>query len=160
MISSPLIDSKIPRRPRIYLDLCVIQRPSDDLDQLRVSLEAEAVLGIVALVQQGDVELVSSTALVIENEANSRPRRQALTKQTLALADEVIQITEVVERRAERYRELGLKPMDATHLASAVEAGVDFFCTCDDRLLRRARTVETASTRAVSPLELIQEIER
>src|SRR3712207_2983874 len=33
------------------------------------------------------------------------------------------------------------------------------FCTCDDRLLRRARLVETLGTRVVSPLELIQEID-
>jgi len=53
-----------------------------------------------------------------------------------------------------------MKPLDALHLASAVEGSAAYFCTCDDRLLRRAREVETGATRPVSPAELIEEPER
>ena len=48
-----------------------------------------------------------------------------------------------------------MKPLDALHLAEA-----DFFCTCDDRLLKRARAAHTGQTRVVSPLELVMEISR
>jgi hypothetical protein len=34
---------------KVYLDLCAIQRPLDTLNQVRIVLEAEAVLGILAL---------------------------------------------------------------------------------------------------------------
>ncbi|ETW96051.1 MAG: hypothetical protein ETSY1_28135 [Candidatus Entotheonella factor] len=63
-----------------------------------------------------------------------------------------------VEERARTFRDLGIKVLDALHLASAVEAQADYFCTCDDRLLRRARIAETLQTKVVSPLELIAEI--
>ena len=51
-----------------------------------------------------------------------------------------------------------MKPLDALHLSSAVETEADFFCTCDDRLLRRARAADTGRTRVVSPLELVTEV--
>ena len=37
----------------LYLDMCSLQRPLDDKTQLRIALEAEAVLGILALCQAG-----------------------------------------------------------------------------------------------------------
>ncbi len=74
--------------------MCSIQRPLDDRSQFRIHLEAEAVLGILAL-----------------------------------------------------------------HLALAVEAKVDYLCTCGDKFLKRAKAADTESVRVVSPLELIEEIE-
>ena len=32
---------------KIYLDMCSLQRPFDNKEQVRVALEAEAVLGII-----------------------------------------------------------------------------------------------------------------
>jgi predicted nucleic acid-binding protein len=51
-----------------------------------------------------------------------------------------------------------LAPLDALHLASAEAAGADYFCTCDDRLLRRARAAAAPPLRAVSPIELVGEL--
>ena len=48
-----------------------------------------------------------------------------------------------------------LMTSDALHLASAVQAKADYFCTCDDRFLKRAKAVDTGQTKVVSPLELI-----
>lgn len=50
--------------------------------------------------------------------------------------------------------------MDALHLASAVESKAEYFCTCDDRLLKRARQFDTGMTRVLNPIELIEEMER
>lgn len=145
---------------RVYLDMCTIQRPADDLGQARVYREAQAVHGIIKLVEKGTLELLGSDALLIEHAPNPHPTRREVTERILSLARHVIALTPAVEARAAGYRRSGMKPMDAMHLASAVEARVDFFCTCDDRLLRRARVAETGLTRPVSPLELIEEVER
>jgi hypothetical protein len=40
-----------------------------------------------------------------------------------------------------------------------LEASADFFCTCDDRLLKKARSIGTATTKIVMPLELVAEIQ-
>jgi hypothetical protein len=55
---------------KIYLDMCSLQRPLDDRTQLRVLVEAEAILGVLALCDAGTVELIASDALVFEAEAN------------------------------------------------------------------------------------------
>lgn len=34
----------------------------------------------------------------------------------------------------------------------------DYFCTCDDRFLKRAKEADTSQTKVVSPLELITEL--
>jgi predicted nucleic acid-binding protein len=145
---------------RVYLDVCAIQRPADDRRQERIDLEAQAVLEVLFLVEKQELELICSTAVLIEHARNPHRERRELTEDVLSIAREIISITPAVESRAERYRQRGLKPMDAAHLACAVEAGADFFCTCDDRLLRNAGKVDTGSTRPVNPTQLIQEIRR
>jgi predicted nucleic acid-binding protein len=145
---------------RIYLDLCVIQRPFDDQMQPRVRLETQALIEIVARIQTGSIELVSSTALLAEHQRNRHLLRKTAAGHVLALASEIVPIDPRIESRAELYRQSGLKEMDAVHLACAVELGVDYFCTCDDRLLRRARTVDTGLTRPVTPLELMEEVDQ
>ncbi len=49
---------------KIYLDVCAIQRSLDTPSHLRIAIEAEAILGILALCERGQVEIVSSDALV------------------------------------------------------------------------------------------------
>lgn len=145
---------------RIYLDTCTIQRPTDDSEEPRVLLEAEAILEILALVQAGGIELVFSEVLQVEHDNNPHPLRRAFTELVLALAGEVIEIDDAVEQTTDFYRKHGMKGRDAAHLACAVHAGVNFICTCDDRFLRRAKKLDTGLTRAVSPLELIEEVKR
>ena len=70
-----------------------------------------------------------------------------------------VELDEQVERRANELNAIGLKPLDALHVSSAEVAGADYFCTCDDRLIKRARTIEKLGTRVVSPVEVIGEIE-
>ena len=65
-----------------------------------------------------------------------------------------------IEERARELHDLGLKPLDALHLASAEAGHADFLCTCDDRFLRRAREIRGLATKVISPVELIGELER
>ena len=48
----------------VYLDMCSIHRPLDDKSQIRILVESQAVLGIIALCESGQVHLVSSDALL------------------------------------------------------------------------------------------------
>jgi hypothetical protein len=145
---------------RVYLDLCVIQRPFDDARQPDVREERDALLQLLALIEGGSIVLVGSFALEFENDANEDAERREYVGMVLSLAGERISPSHAVEARTDMYKAAGIHTWDATHLASAVEAGADFFCTCDHRLLRRARTVDTGLTRAVSLLELIKEVEQ
>ena len=144
---------------RLYLDMCCLQRPMDDQTHLRIHLEAEAILGILAWCESGNAELLNSVALSYEVDHNPYPARKAFVLQTLLKSRLVIQAGDSVERRARHYINNGINVLDALHLACAVDAQATYFCTCDDRFYRRAKQVETEHTKVVSPLELIEVIE-
>lgn len=145
---------------KIYLDMCAIQRPLDKPSQVRIQLEAEAVLGLLPLCEAGVIELVSSDALVYENEQNPLPIRREYGYAVLAQAKGFINVTPGVKERASQFLQHGIKPLDALHLAMAEAGQVDYFCTCDDQLRRQAKHIEDLAVQVVSPIELIQEIEK
>ena len=145
---------------RVYLDTCSLQRPLDDKSQLRIRLEAEAILSVLDLVKDGQLELVSSDALIFEIGHNPHLTRQDFALETIAGASNYIQLSETVERRAVELNQTGIETLDSLHLASAEAAEADFFCTCDDPLLKKARRAVRGGTKVVSPLELAEEIEK
>lgn len=145
---------------RIYFDNCSLQRPLDNKIQIRIAVEAEAIVGLLALCELGRVELISSEALVFEVRQNPNHLRQRYALRVLSKAGVYTQINDRVENRAKALVERGLSPLDALHLASAEEADADYLCTCDDGFLRRAKSMSDLRTRMVSPLELIEEIEQ
>lgn len=144
---------------KIYLDTCSIQRPLDTLSQTRLRLEAEAILGVLALVKVGNVELISSTVLELETGRNPLALRREHGEQVLAQATAIVIVNERIEQRATYFVQMGIKMMDALHLAAAEAANADYFCTCDDRFLRRVKTIADLHVHVVSPMELIAEIE-
>lgn len=145
---------------RIYMDVCCLQRPLDDRSQPRVNLEAEAVLAILQMVQSGDLELVSSDIIAFEIGKIPDADRQQRAEGILALAHDSVELTDNIEQRAESLVKAGIKPLDALHLESAAASGVDRFCTCDDRLLKKSKELSGFSMRIVSPLELLTEVPR
>ena len=78
---------------RLYFDICAIQRPLDDLSQLRVRLEAEAVLGALAACAAGLAEFVASDVHLIEVRRNPHPNRRDFALEALALAAETLPFT-------------------------------------------------------------------
>jgi hypothetical protein len=51
---------------KVYLDACSLQRPLDNRNQIRVTLDAEAILGVLKLCETGQIELISSEALTLK----------------------------------------------------------------------------------------------
>jgi predicted nucleic acid-binding protein len=67
-------------------------------------------------------------------------------------------LSDQIENRSRKLVDMGVKPMDSLHLASAIEAKADYFCTCDDRFLKKAKLLDTEPTKVFSPLELALEL--
>ena len=145
---------------KIYLDTCSLQRPLDDKSQIRIRLEAEAILSVLDLVKVGHLELVSSDVLIFETTRSPHSTRRDFALETLADVPSYVELSEAVRRRAEALNQMGIKTLDSLHLASAEAGGVDFFCTCDDAFLKKAKREVRGGTKAVSPLELAEEMER
>ncbi|MER3435132.1 MAG: nucleic acid-binding protein [Leptolyngbya sp. ERB_1_1] len=138
--------------------MCSLQRPLDTKTQVRVAVEAEAMLSVIVLWEAGQIELVSSFALVFEAEQISLAERRAYILEVLAKANVSIARSRSIEEWAQRFVKAGIKPLDALHLSAAIDAQADYFCTCDDRFLGRAKEAETSLVKVVSPLELVTEI--
>ena len=145
---------------KVYLDVCAIQRPLDTPSHLRIAIEAEAVLGVLALCESGKLEIVSSDALLYETRRNPHPIRREYALAVLALAKEHLAVRSEVEKQASQLVKQGFKPLDALHLALAEEGAVEYFCTSDDKLLKRARHLGDLSVKVVSPVELAEELEK
>jgi len=145
---------------KIYLDLCAIQRPLDTSNQIRIVLEAEAVLGIIGFCAIGQAELISSEALLYEGEQSLLPVRKEHTLSVLAKAKNVLIVTEKEKSRATEIMQVGVKPLDALYIALAESGNADYFCTCDDKLLRNAKKVKDLKVKMVNPVDLVQEIEK
>ncbi|MEZ5580200.1 MAG: hypothetical protein R3F40_12770 [Candidatus Competibacteraceae bacterium] len=59
-------------------------------------------------------------------------------------------------QRANQFSQLGLKKMDALHLACAVTAKADAFLTTDKSILKKAAVVQ--SVRIQDPIDFIREL--
>jgi predicted nucleic acid-binding protein len=143
---------------RIYLDACSLQRPLDDRSQPRVNVEAEAVLTVLGLVESGQVELLSSDAIEFEIGRMPDAERQSRAREMLKLACQTLKLVDNVQAYAQELAGLGVKPMDSLHLAFASWARADFFCTCDDKLVKKAKKLNNLNTTVVTPLQLIAEV--
>jgi len=143
---------------RIYLDTCCLQRPFDDQTRPRIRVETEAVLAILAAIQEGELTLLRSEALEYEIGRIPDESRRNEVFAVLALASERIDITDAVEILAESLEASGLRPMDAVHVALAATARVDFFVTCDDKLLNKKPVLSGLGCKLASVLGFFQEV--
>ncbi len=64
-------------------------------------------------------------------------------------------VNESIRKRAEELEKNGLKAMDALHVACAEFVGVDYFLTCDDRLLKKQKAIHV---QCKNPLDFVQKI--
>ncbi len=78
----------------------------------------------------------------------------------IALAEHTITASASVIERARVLERLGLRGLDALHLASAEAGQAELLVTTDDRFLRRShRRPAGRGTRVVSPLDALALIE-
>ena len=142
----------------VYLDSCVLNRPSDDLSQPRIRLEVEAISRLLDLVYMKRVHWVTSTVVQFEILRNPDPLRRVraldlLTDATVTLAPDAQSVAE-----ASRLAALGIPQVDALHLAIAHTAGVDWLITTDDRFARASLRLLPESYRPVivNPVDWMQ----
>ena len=122
---------------RVYLDVCALNRPLDDQNQMRIRLEADAVQLILSHVRSQDLILVISPAHRAEIAANPDPaRRQHVESLVTEIGTDADFDLGQAQHGAVSLLNQGMKPADAAHVALAEEAGCDFI-TVDDRLLHQ-----------------------
>ena len=102
--------------------------------------------------------LVGSDVLNYEIAQIPDSNRREPVERLLRLCSSFVALTNEIEARAAGFEKYGIKAFDAYHLASAIAANAEYFCTTDDRFRRKALEQQTGLTQVVSPLELIENI--
>ena len=141
---------------RIYLDNCCYNRPFDDQSQLKVRLETEAKLFVQQLMRTGAVEYVWSDMLANEVEDSKFWERKMRIVPWAVGAFAYVVTTPEIEKSADVFMGMGMKPSDAIHLASARHADCDWFLTVDRGILKKVSVIE--NMRVANPLDFIQEM--
>ena len=127
---------------KVYMDVCCLTRPFDDLSQDRVYLESEAVLAITAHCANDEWTLIASGVIDAELLKIKDEDKLEKVKAIYATAQERFAMSPQVEKRAEFFRQHGIKAFDSLHLALAEVKGADIFLTTDDRFLKAASKLE------------------
>ena len=122
---------------RVYLDNCCFNRPFDEQASIVICLETDAKLHIQELIRSGILELCWSFVLDYENAANpfEEVRDRISEWKRFAVAD--CTLTEMIEKRAAELMQLGLRQMDASHIACAIYLNAECFLTTDKKILNK-----------------------
>lgn len=138
----------------MYFDNNVYNRPFDDRNIPRNRTEARAVEKLLQRVADGEIELHSSFVLELEHSRLSLPGRREEVRRLMDLAQGHVNLDAAILQNARNLHGFGLDIRDALHFAAAEHVRADYFVTCDDKLIRRARRLGS-SVKAVSPVDLI-----
>lgn len=127
---------------RLYLDICVYNRPFDDQSQPRIMLETQIFIIMLLVISQGRFELVNSFALEYENSRNPNIENMLKISDLLGYSTDYIFCDEGILDRSQELEKYGLMGMDAVHIACAEKAKADFFVTCDDNLIKKLKRID------------------
>ncbi|MBQ7188522.1 MAG: PIN domain protein [Kiritimatiellae bacterium] len=140
---------------RIYLDNCCYNRPFDGQEQLRVRLETEAKLRIQDLMRLGTVEYVWSKVLDYELSRSPYPDQVGKIEAWADWAAVYVEMGDEIVERGRQIMDLGVKRMDALHLASALAAHCDWFLTTDKGILKHVAQLN--GMRIANPVNFVME---
>ena len=124
---------------KLYLDLCVYNRPFDFQGYDRIALESNAFIYLLEKIEKENYSLVVSEALFFENNKNPNDKKKRRIFSYFKLAKENVKIDMMDITRAKELVMLGFNEMDAIHLALAEKSKTDYFITCDDKIVKLYR---------------------
>ena len=130
------------KKLRLYVDMCVFNRPFDDQSQPKIRIETQIFIILIAMISEGLFILINSFALEYENSKNPNVENMMKISDFLEYSTEYIHYSEDILERSLELEKRGLSGMDAVHIACAEKAKADFFITCDDRLIKKLQRVD------------------
>ena len=120
--------------------------------------EAVAVAGLIERAERGEIQLVRSPALYLENDQNPREDRRLAAALWLNGATVEVALSDAIFERARELATLGFGVFDALHAAFAEAGHARWLATCDDRFLRLGKEhAARLSIAVVNPCDIPQE---
>jgi oligoendopeptidase F len=146
---------------KVYLDNCVYNRPFDDQSNERIFIEARAFYIILTWIEEGKIMTINSDALEYENSITSNPDRRMRIETYLALAKVYTKFSESLTKRAKEIIGLGIRNMDALHIAMAEYEKSEYFVICDDDIIKKVKkSLGEFKVKICSILEFLEEVRR
>ena len=140
----------------IYPDYNCFQRGFDDPSQIRIRMEALACEEIFLMAEDKRIEMVWS--FMHEDETNLCPFTDRIdeVRRLSLLCERILGPEEEICSHAKSFQQLAsLASKDALHIACAFYIKADFFITCDDLLVKRARRLKLEMT-IINPIDYIR----
>lgn len=113
------------------------------------------MLGLIELIESGELHLVSSGVVVSELLRTPDPERIEFGLKILGLARRKVKLHQDHRVTAREFHRQGVKPVDAAHLAVAHLEKIKYLCTCDDRFLKASRRIPDLNCIVILPTELL-----
>ena len=139
------------------MDVCCLNRPFDDQSQDRIRIESEAILAILNRCLH-DWELVGSEATDYEISKIPDDERRTGVKVLAAISGYRVTVNESILKRASELENIGLKALDALHLACA-EKSSEVMLTTDDEIVKKVMVDDSLiKVRVENPVRWLMEI--
>jgi predicted nucleic acid-binding protein len=134
----------------------MFNRSFDEQSQIRIRLETEAKLSIQEDIRRGTYEVIWSYIIDYENNKNpfQEGKEQIIKWKKYAISD-VEENIEIINT-AILLNEKGLQKMDSLHIACAIFAKADYFLTTDDKVIKKANTIN--NVKIVDPIDFIKQV--
>ena len=143
---------------KVYLDVCCLCRPFDDQLIPRIHNESEAVIAILDRCSR-DWELIWSSAITYEVAKIADHDKKHYISTFAAKTNTNILVDLAIKERASVLMNLGVKALDALHVACAERAGATVLITTDDNLKNiMSHRSEITSIRIVNPAVWYEEV--
>jgi len=142
---------------KLYLDMCVYNRPFDDQSQHRIMLETRVFIILLAMIWEGQCKLVNSFALIYENSKNPNIENMLKISDILGYSEEYVSYDISILDKSLEFEKFGMLGMDALHIACAQKAKVDFFITCDDNLIKKLKRIDNLGIKYYNIIDFISQ---
>jgi len=144
------------KKPIVYFDACIYNRPFDNQRQDRIRLETEAIIIILKYIRKGKIDLIGSDILLLEiNKTANLIRKSKLNFLLKNISNYII--TDIkTKKRAEFLKNKGFDNFDALHIANAEINDVNYFISTDDKLIKLYNRIKHQQIKVLNPINWLE----
>ncbi|MDX1958906.1 MAG: hypothetical protein SFU98_10050 [Leptospiraceae bacterium] len=139
---------------KVYIDSSCLNRIFDDQSQPRIFFESIAMGIVFILIDNQEIEFVSSDALNYEMEKNPFLDRKEFVRFYLEKAKTNLELNESILKRSIDIEKMKIKGIDAIHVSLSELNSIDYFLTVDDGILKNY----SGSLKILNPVNFISQI--
>lgn len=122
---------------KVYIDSSCLNRIFDDQAQPRIFFESIAMGIVFILIDNQEIEIVSSDALNYEMEKNPFLDKKEFVRFYLEKGKTYLELNESILKRSLDIEKMKIKGIDAIHVSLSELNSIDYFLTVDDGILKK-----------------------